>query len=66
MCEGSLMLLLIYITISYLWMGYVAYHDAKIAKTSIWKQMYPAHLLAPMFAPVVFFYALYILIRYQK
>lgn len=42
-----------YILLSYLFLFWVAYHDSKVAKTSISEQIYPAHVLAPIFAPVV-------------
>lgn len=44
---------ILYILFSYVFLFWVAYHDAKVAKTSISEQIYPAHFLAPIFAPVV-------------
>jgi len=52
----GLILLSIYVISSYWLFFYAAKHDARIRGTTLWDEMPPAVVLAPIFAPFLLLY----------
>ena len=58
-----IILFIAYIIGSYLLFWYASSHDAEIKKTSVWEEITPAHVLAPIFAPILMICMLIVILR---